>query len=257
MENHISAQLILFGQSVLLGLAGGFAYDLLRAFRLRRMTLTWLWDLLYCLGSATAAFLFLLRCGEGQFRLYTLVGAAGGGVLYFGLLAGWFSAIWGFWAENLACFLRLLALPVRWFIIFCTIFRKIFKNLFYFMKKCYTMRKIAAVPTGRHFTEGAENVAKRAKKKTKKLGSGFLTKLLLFALAGALGWQLYGLRGKMQSAKAQQTQLTQQIEAKQQENEALKDSIKKSGSKEEMEKIARDKLGLASPGEKVFYDTSN
>jgi cell division protein FtsB len=72
-----------------------------------------------------------------------------------------------------------------------------------------------------------------------------------------LGWQLYGLRTKMKSAKAQQVQLTQQIEAKQQENEALKDSISKGGSKDEIEKIARDKLGLASPGEKVFYDTSN
>jgi cell division protein FtsL len=100
-------------------------------------------------------------------------------------------------------------------------------------------------------------VAKRAIKKTKKVGSGFLTKFLLLVLAGTLGWQLYGLRTKMKSAKAQQVQLTQQIEAKQQENEALKDSISKGGSKDEIEKIARDKLGLASPGEKVFYDTSN
>lgn len=100
-------------------------------------------------------------------------------------------------------------------------------------------------------------MAKRAKKKTKKLGSGFFTKLLILALAGALGWQLYGLRTKMKSAKIQQLQLSEQIEEKQQENETLKDSIEKSGSKGEMEKIARDKLGLASPGEKVFYDTSN
>lgn len=100
-------------------------------------------------------------------------------------------------------------------------------------------------------------MAKRAKKKTKKLGSGPLTKLLLLVLAGALGWQLYGLQSKMKSAKAQQTQLSAQIEAKQQENESLKDSIAKSGSKDEIEKIAREKLGLASPGEKVFYDTSN
>lgn len=113
------------------------------------------------------------------------------------------------------------------------------------------------VSADRHFTEGAESVAKRTKRKTKKLGSGFLTKLLLLVLAGALGWQLYGLRAKMKGAKTQQAQLTEQIETRRQENEALKDSIAKGGSKDEIEEIARDKLGLASPGEKVFYDTSN
>lgn len=100
-------------------------------------------------------------------------------------------------------------------------------------------------------------MAKRTKKRSRKIGSGILTKLLILVLTAALGWQLYGLRAKMKSAKAQQERISAQIAAKQEENDSLKDSIKKSGSKEEMEKIARDKLGLASPGEKVFYDTSN
>lgn len=143
MENHISAQLILFGQSVLLGLAAGFAYDLLRAFRLRRMALTWMWDLLFCFFTVTAAFLFLIRCGEGQLRLFTLLGAAGGGVLYFGAFSGFFRSIWPFWVENLVIFVRFLSLPGRWIVNSYIFFRKICKNLFYFTKKCYTMRKIA------------------------------------------------------------------------------------------------------------------
>ena len=35
MENYVSAQLLLFGQSILLGALLGVLYDLLRAFRLR------------------------------------------------------------------------------------------------------------------------------------------------------------------------------------------------------------------------------
>ena len=35
MENYISSQLLVFGQSILLGLSVGLLYDLLRAFRLR------------------------------------------------------------------------------------------------------------------------------------------------------------------------------------------------------------------------------
>jgi hypothetical protein len=143
MENHISAQLILFGQSVLLGLSAGFAYDLLGAFRLRRTNLTWLWDLLFCFLTAAASFLFLIRCGQGQFRLDTLLGAAGGGILYFCLLSGFFRSVWPFWVENLAVFVRFLLLPARWMRNFCIFFHKICKNLFYFTKKCYTIRKIA------------------------------------------------------------------------------------------------------------------
>lgn len=142
MENHISAQLALFGQSVLLGLAAGFLYDLLRAFRMRRRELTWLLDLLYCFLTLTAAFLFLLRCGEGELRLYALLGAAGGGIIYFGTLSEWFRSIWRFWVENLTVFLRILFLPGLWLIKLCTFFRKMCKNLFYFTEKCYTMRKI-------------------------------------------------------------------------------------------------------------------
>ena len=49
MEIRISGQLILFGQSVLLGLTAGLLYDLLRAFRLRLPRCAALWDALYCL----------------------------------------------------------------------------------------------------------------------------------------------------------------------------------------------------------------
>lgn len=256
MENHISAQLILFGQSVLLGLATGFSYDLLRAFRLRKMSLTWMWDLLFCALTATAAFLFLIRCGEGQLRLYTLLGATGGVVLYFGGLSDFFRSIWPFWMENLEIFLHILSFPGRWIRNLCIYLKKICKNLFYFAKKCYTMRKITD-GSGLHFKKGAENVAKRTKKKSKKLGSGPFTGLLILVLAGTLSWQLYGLRARTKQAEAQQARLSAQIEEKRQENETLKDSIKKSGSKEEIEKIAREQLGLVSPGEKIFYDTSN
>ena len=40
----------------------------------------------------------------------------------------------------------------------------------------------------------------------------------------------------------------------QQENDALQKSIDQGGSQEEMERIARDELGLVSPGERVFVD---
>ena len=61
MGNQISQQMLTFVQSILLGLAAGVLYDLLRPFRLRRPSLTALLDAGYCLSVGAGAFLFLLR----------------------------------------------------------------------------------------------------------------------------------------------------------------------------------------------------
>lgn len=97
-------------------------------------------------------------------------------------------------------------------------------------------------------------VRKPKKKKTK---AGFFTKLLLLLLLAALSWQLHSLRTELQDAKIRQEKLAAQVEEKKQENQTLQEGIDCSGSKEEMERIARNELGLVSPGEKVFYDVSN
>ena len=49
MGNSVSGQLVLFGQSILLGAAAGVVYDLLRAFRRRWPRSTAALDSVYCL----------------------------------------------------------------------------------------------------------------------------------------------------------------------------------------------------------------
>lgn len=78
MGNQISQQMLTFVQSILLGLAAGVLYDLLRPFRLRRPGLTALLDAGYCLSVGAGAFLFLLRRGEGELRGFLVLGAVGG-----------------------------------------------------------------------------------------------------------------------------------------------------------------------------------
>ena len=118
MEIQISRQLALFGQSVLLGLAAGLLYDLLRAFRLRLPRSTALWDALYCLAVGTGLFFFTLRQAEGLLRGYVVLGALGGAVLFFCLLSSLLRPVWDFWVDTLAFFLRLCALPLQWLKIF-------------------------------------------------------------------------------------------------------------------------------------------
>lgn len=102
------------------------------------------------------------------------------------------------------------------------------------------------------------NAEKKSRKNAKKRArAGFFTKLLLLVLLVALGWQLYRIHGQVETAQAQRQQLAAQVAAQQADNDALRRSIADGGSQEEKERIARDELGVVSPGERVYYDVSN
>ena len=111
MGNQIFQQMLTFVQSILLGLAAGVLYDLLRPFRLRRPGLTALLDAGYCLSVGAGAFLFLLRRGEGELRGFLVLGAVGGAVLFFCAFSHLLQPIWEFWAETLAYLVHLLSIP--------------------------------------------------------------------------------------------------------------------------------------------------
>ena len=96
-----------------------------------------------------------------------------------------------------------------------------------------------------------------AKPHKRHSGAGVLFGALVLLLLVALGWQLHRLQGQVADAQAQQEALQMQVAQKQQENDALQQDIDQGGSQEQMEQIARDELGLVSPGEKVFYDMRN
>ena len=90
--------------------------------------------------------------------------------------------------------------------------------------------------------------------KKRKLASGFSVRLVILALLAVLGWQLWRTQDQLETARTQEQQLRQQVQLQQQANDALQKSIDQGGSQEEMERIARDELGLVTPGERVFVD---
>lgn len=119
MRIQISQQLLVFVQSILLGLSAGLLYDLLRPFRLRLPRLTGLLDTLYCLSIGSAMFLFLLRRSDGQLRGFVVLGAIGGSVLFFCAFSEVLRPVWSFWADTLAYLVHLLSFPLFWAKNFC------------------------------------------------------------------------------------------------------------------------------------------
>ncbi len=92
-------------------------------------------------------------------------------------------------------------------------------------------------------------------KKTAK--AGIITKIVILILIVYATVSLINLRVRIDAAEKEKTGLTQAVEDKTASNAELVYDIEHSGDPKTIENIAREKLGLLLPGEKVFYDVSN
>ena len=58
-------------------------------------------------------------------------------------------------------------------------------------------------------------------------------------------------------ARTQEAQIAAQVEQRKQENAALEADLGKSDDEEFVKDLARDQLGLAESGERIFYDVNH
>ena len=91
--------------------------------------------------------------------------------------------------------------------------------------------------------------------KTKK--AGLLTKLVVLALLIYLSITLLDLRGQIREAEAERDARQQEVDQQLQTNMALSSMLEKSEDPEALEDLARDRLDLVKPGEKVFSDVGD
>lgn len=87
--------------------------------------------------------------------------------------------------------------------------------------------------------------------------AGIITKIVIAALLVYAVVSLVTVRSKTAALNAQTQQLQQQVTDMTQSNAELEYKIEHSEDANTIEEIARDKLGLVKPGEKIFYDMSN
>lgn len=91
--------------------------------------------------------------------------------------------------------------------------------------------------------------------KTKK--AGFLTKIVVIGLLVYLALTLLSLNGQIASAKAEQVAMQRQVAAQRQRNADLAADVQNADDPKMQENLARDKLELVVPNEKVFIDVTN
>ena len=92
-----------------------------------------------------------------------------------------------------------------------------------------------------------------AQKKTRKKRSNTVLLLVLAVLIVVVGMEIVNVYGRLRDVRAQEAALTQQMEEKTQENEALRSDLSKKDDHDFINRLARDLLVLAEEGERIFY----
>ena len=84
--------------------------------------------------------------------------------------------------------------------------------------------------------------------------AGWLTAVVLAGLLAYGCITLMNMKSKVAEASRTETQLQTEIEAIQEMNASLQYAIDNQDDPDTIEDIARDKLGLVMPEERIFYD---
>ena len=87
--------------------------------------------------------------------------------------------------------------------------------------------------------------------------AGIITKIVIVALILYASISLLNLKGRVADARADLSSLQAEVDQTERKNAELQYEIEHSEDKDTIENVARNKLGLVSPGEKVFYVISN
>ena len=90
-----------------------------------------------------------------------------------------------------------------------------------------------------------------------KKRTSLLAALLILVLLSLLGWQLLRMRDQLIDARTERDVLAERVAKQEQENRALEAALERAEDPEYLQELARDELGMVSPGQKDFYDVSN
>ncbi len=95
------------------------------------------------------------------------------------------------------------------------------------------------------------------KQNKKKKRRAPITLVVLVVLVAVVSVELLRVYGQLDSAKTQRDTMGQQLEEQKKENSDLESDLGKANDKEFIKGLAKDQLGLAEDGERIFYDVNH
>lgn len=81
--------------------------------------------------------------------------------------------------------------------------------------------------------------------------------IVLIALTLYACTNVAAVGGELRAAAAVQQELSAELEERTADNTALREKLEAGLSDEELERLARERLGLVKPGDKIFYFTTD
>lgn len=84
-----------------------------------------------------------------------------------------------------------------------------------------------------------------------------ITLLVLLVLLAVVSVELVRVYGQLDSKKAEREAMSQELEEQKKENSALESDLGKANDKKFIKGLAKDQLGLAEEGERIFYDVNH
>lgn len=84
-----------------------------------------------------------------------------------------------------------------------------------------------------------------------------LIRIILLSLIFYAALSLFSASHELRQARALEARLASSLQALEEENLLLQQELEKEMSDEELAQLARQRLGLVLPGEKIFYFTTD
>ena len=94
-------------------------------------------------------------------------------------------------------------------------------------------------------------------KNRRKRRKGGIVLAVVLLLMGVVGVEVVQVYGQIDEAVAQEQLLQAQVQQQTQANASLRDDLARADDEEFIKELAREQLGLAEPGERIFYDVNN
>lgn len=87
--------------------------------------------------------------------------------------------------------------------------------------------------------------------------TSLLASVLVLVLLLVAGVQLMSMRDRLAAAQEERAALEERVARQRQENRALEAALERAEDPEYLQQLAREELGMVSPGQKDFYDVSH